>query len=48
MAKLPWMSTVYQRPECETNYLGERRCPDCPKRSRRQGGSPFDGYLREP
>lgn len=22
-------ATVYQCPECEERYLGERRCPDC-------------------
>jgi hypothetical protein len=21
--------TVYQCPQCDTRYLGERRCPDC-------------------
>jgi hypothetical protein len=28
----PWAEpteTVYVCPECETRYLGERRCPDC-------------------
>ena len=31
------LGVVYECPECETRYLGERRCPDCQLFTRRAG-----------
>jgi hypothetical protein len=31
------VSVIYECPECETRYLGERRCPDCNLFTRRIG-----------
>lgn len=33
-AELP---VIYECPECETRYLGDRRCPDCHLFTRRAG-----------
>ena len=31
------LAIIYQCPECEERYLGERRCPDCQLFTRRAG-----------
>jgi hypothetical protein len=36
-AKVAQIDTVYTCPECDTRYLGERRCPDCNLFTRRLG-----------
>jgi hypothetical protein len=39
---------IYQCPECETCYLGERRCPDCQLFCRRAGAGGLCPHCDEP
>jgi hypothetical protein len=44
----PGLGVVYECPECETRYLGERRCPDCHLFTRRAGAGGSCPHCDEP
>ena len=44
----PSTDTVYVCPECDTRYLGERRCPDCNLFTRRIGVGDACPHCGEP
>lgn len=46
--KLPRHFIVYECPECEQRYLGERRCPDCNLFTRRIGVGDACPHCGEP
>jgi len=45
---VPALGVIYQCPECETSYLGERRCPDCQLFCRRAGTGGLCPHCDEP
>ncbi len=45
---VPGLGVIYQCPECETSYLGERRCPDCHLFCRRAGTGGLCPHCDEP
>ena len=42
------LGVIYECPECETRYLGERRCPDCQLFTRRAGTGGYCPHCDEP
>jgi hypothetical protein len=46
--RLPRHFVVYECPECEQRYLGERRCPDCNLFTRRVGVGDACPHCGEP
>lgn len=46
--KLPVHFIVYQCPECEQRFLGERRCPDCNLFTRRLGAGDACPHCGDP
>jgi hypothetical protein len=45
---VPALGVIYQCPDCETSYLGERRCPDCGLFCRRAGTGGLCPHCDEP
>lgn len=46
--KLPLHFIVYQCPDCEQRFLGERRCPDCNRFCRRLGAGDACPHCGDP
>lgn len=42
------LGVIYECPECEARYLGERRCPDCQLFTRRAGPGGYCPHCDEP
>jgi predicted amidophosphoribosyltransferase len=42
------LAAIYECPECEARYLGERRCPDCHLFTRRAGTGGYCPHCDEP
>ncbi|MGH3276009.1 MAG: hypothetical protein ACRDNZ_16995 [Streptosporangiaceae bacterium] len=45
---IPPLAVIYQCPECETSYAGERRCPDCHLFCRKTGTGGLCPHCDEP